>query len=144
MKLATLFRVLIVGDLVLSLLGMFVDFVPGMIPAELLAAFEATLEPGSLLLPVILAVVGGLLYLVAIFGLLCFASWAPMLALVVIEFRVFLAPWAGPVVQSGWADSLFLASATCSGAVLALAFFSPLKERFMNNREKNGPVRSGR
>jgi hypothetical protein len=73
--------------------------------------------------------------LVSTVGLLFFKGWARTLSLYSTVFSLGLYPFLGPALTSGWSSALSEASFMIWGAVLALAYYSPLADRFMVKKD---------
>jgi hypothetical protein len=71
-----------------------------------------------------------LLALVSMVGLFLFWRPARPLYLVTTAAGLFLTPFFGPYVDAGWETAFGEAATIISGMVLALVYFSPLKELF--------------
>lgn len=131
-----LFRGFIILAVLLSILGAAIDLmVPGIVPAELAAAYASvsTIEDATLItlaglgvIALVLAIAG----IVALIGLYLFRSWGRRLSLWVTVLSVLIYPALGPAVYSGWALMLTTVSIMLWGAVLAMAYFSELSARF--------------
>jgi uncharacterized RDD family membrane protein YckC len=115
--------------------GLFDTFFPSTIPEALLfaqASEEGRSSSAMQIYVVLVALLVGLVgNLTAIIGLYTFQSWAPRVAVFITSFLIFLSPVIGASVSSGWASALSELSATLWGVVLAIVYFSPLKERFV-------------
>lgn len=131
----TAFRILIVCSILLGFASSLLDLLlPGLLSGELAAAIEN--EP----LPALFddqAVVVGIASVVALIagiastiGLFLFRHWGRSASLWLSFAALLLYPLFGATVYSGWAASLFELSSMTWGAVLALAYFSPLAARF--------------
>ncbi len=131
----TLFRYTIIAYIALAIFGGMFDLVfPSAIPETLSLAKEAndiklsSIELISIAIVGLVLLVGGI---AATIGLYLFLPWAPRLAVVVTALALFESPLLGADVTSGWSMALTSLSDTLWGAILALAYFSPLKERFL-------------
>lgn len=69
--------------------------------------------------------------LVVYFALYNFIKWAPRMLLLVVIADLVVTPFVGIAVISGFASLLFKLVMTCTGIVLALAYFSELKNDFV-------------
>ncbi len=127
------FRLLILASLLLQVASALVDSVfPQLLPAELASALDN--EP----LPPFMEqtwFIGGLILLAALMlagaaGLFWFKRWARPLSLGSTVAAYALLPFLGSHASSGLALALADAGAMLWGATLALAYFSPLRERF--------------
>ncbi len=63
-------------------------------------------------------------------GLFFFRRWARSVSLYVTILGFGLYPFLGPTVISPWSGALSDASFMLWGAILAIAYFSPLRDRF--------------
>lgn len=131
------FRDILIAYLFLSIFaGTFDHFFSALIPEALLQAqnaSEANRSAVSLIFVALLstiAVVGGI---VSVAGLYLFRPWAPRLAVVVTVLALFIWPFQGVCISSGYSIVLSSLSTTLWGIILASAYFSPLKERFVAN-----------
>jgi hypothetical protein len=125
-----LFRCATLGSLFLAWLAVAVDFLPGMVPANVLAAVESNLQPGDLF-PAAVASIGiTVVSIAATLGLVFFQPWSRPLALVTTLASLAVYPFVPAMPQSGWASMLFYLSAFAWGVALALAYHSPLSARF--------------
>lgn len=140
MSATTVFRALILGALAFAVSATAVDFIPGVIPDRLLAAVDAELQsqlsPGALFPQLIASVLVGVLWLVSAAGQFAFARWARPLALAVTVVNVALDPLLPATVHSGWASSAMHVSHLAWGAVLAMAYWSPVRLRFADGRRR--------
>ena len=130
------FRALILVSVVAGLAGGFVDFLcPSLVSAALSAAVES--EPPPVLLVenpwVSLAILGPVFIagVVSTVGLLFLRRWARTLSLVVLGAGFAVTPFIGSTLSSGLSYALTEFAATTWGAVLAVAYFSSLSERFL-------------
>ena len=131
----TAFRALIVCSILLGLAGSLLDFLfPGLLSTELAAAIEnepvpALFDAHPLLVGMvtIAALVAGIASTV---GLFLFRRWGRTASLWLSAAALLLYPPFGATVYSGWAASVVELSSMTWGAVLALAYFSPLAARF--------------
>ena len=134
---ATAFRCLVIVSIALQLLASCIDaFFPSLIPPELSSATESvtlsTVFESPWFIRFLITFVA-LLYAANI-GLLFFRRWARTLSLwgTVVSFG--LLPLLGADISSGLANAIQELSSLLWGAVLAIAFFSPLRERFSSVR----------
>ncbi|CAD6872466.1 hypothetical protein [Methylomonas fluvii] len=130
----TQFRYTLLTYMVLAILGGVFDFVfPFFIPESLRNAQEASDANLSLIVLICLAILILVLLVslaVVIVGLYLFRPWARRLAVVITVLALFVWPLLGINVASGWSLVLTDLAGTLWGAILALIFFSPLKECF--------------
>ena len=130
------FRFLVVLSVLLDFASAFLDTLfPGLIPSSIAQAFEN--EPLAIPLEgwvwhaaLVLAVTVVILYIVGAVGLCFFKRWARsfFLYLTVLTFAFY--PILGVIVSSTWSGALSDMSSLLSGGILALAYYSPLRERF--------------
>jgi hypothetical protein len=131
----TYFRALILISVAAGVAGSFVDFLfPSLVSAALSVAVES--EPPPALLagnPWVLLAILGPFFLVGIastIGLFYFRRWARTLSLVVLGAGFILTPFLGATLSSGLSYALIEFSTTTWGAALAIAYYSPLSQRF--------------
>jgi O-antigen/teichoic acid export membrane protein len=129
------YRVLLLTSLVLGIVGAVFDAVfPSALPTNFAQAQEAHEDSLSASV-IVLAAVGGLIGLVigvaSAVGLYLFRPWAPRLALAITVLAFPLVVLLGATALSGWSMAIAELSSTLWGAVLALTYFSPLRERFV-------------
>jgi len=128
------FRGLIVLSVLLAVCGAAVDTLfPTLIPQSLSVALEN--EPphnifDNLVLSFLLFVPLGVLAIASTVGLFFLKRWARSLALASTALGFGMYPFLGPSVGSAWASAFSDASSLAWGAVLAIAYFSPLRDRF--------------
>ena len=125
-----LFRASAIGSLAFVLLAVGVDFLPGMVPENVLSAVEINLEPGQLFLVAIAGLLVGVAGFVATVGLVVFLPWSRPLAVASTVASLALYPFTPAMVQSGWASMLFYLSAFTWGIAISMAYFSQLSQRF--------------
>jgi len=130
-----LLRTLVVLEFSLAILAGAVSWATeSSLPEPLRAYVQAQAErewPDRYL--VMLAAIGGpllLAYVVASVGLFLFWRPARPLYLVTVIGGVLLTPALGPYVDSGWGEMLGAVGGMVTGAILALIYFSPLKELY--------------
>ncbi len=127
------FRLLICLHLVLAGAGTVTAFLHEPFSPELAAAYAN--EPSVWLednVWFLLAMVVALLipWIAGIVGLFLFKRWGRSVSLCATFATLVIYPLLGPTLYSGPESTLFEASTLCWGAVLALAYYSPLRERF--------------
>ena len=131
----TIFRCLIVCSVLLIVAAGVVDWLfPSLISQSLTSALENEPVPSFLenypfislavLLPWLAAV------LASTVGLLFFQRWARSIALYSTLLGLVFYSFFGPELSSALASALTDASSMAWGAVLALAYYSPLSDRF--------------
>lgn len=130
------FRALILVSVAAGFAGSFVDCLfPSLISAALSAALENEPPPAllaespwlwlAILCPLVIAGIASTI------GLFLFRPWARTLSLGVLGIGFAVAPFIGSTLSSGLAYALLEFAATTWGAVLAIAYFSPLNQRFL-------------
>jgi hypothetical protein len=76
----------------------------------------------------------------SVIGLFFFRRWARPLYLVTTILATLLLPVSGPYVASGWSQMIDELGLIVSGVILALIYWSPLKELF--KRPTSLPIQS--
>jgi len=126
-------RVLIVANLILIAVGAVVGIVGKAWLPDPLRVFEQSRAADitatdwilfGVSIPMLIALV------VASIGLLLFSRPARPLYLAIIIVDILLTPCWGPYVTTGWARALEAVSYIINGVVLALIYFSPLRDLF--------------
>jgi len=138
-----LFRSTLLASIVLGIAGSTADIAfPQLIPQQLHDAHDAlAAEEVEEYVPFyvgigaagVLLVLGGL---AAAVGLWLFRTWAPVLAVCMTVLAYAIYPFLGHTLTSALASALEELSATLWGVVLALAYFSPLKQRFSRTEDR--------
>lgn len=127
------FRLLILLYLIFSIVTLVVSLTASYSDA-LSAAFEQETANVMLQSPWVLLGLGSLLlliaWLVALAGLLLFKRWARGWALYTSLALLTLHPLTGPSLSSGLENALLETTNLLWGAILALAYFSPIAESF--------------
>lgn len=131
-----LFRFLLVLSVLTAIVGAVISCV-GAVPQELQAYLDEQSEAASTSKTIVVLVIALLvliLALVATVGL--FVFWRPARPLTLVTWVVgfLITPLLGPTIDSGWATAFYELSAGMSGAVIALAYCSPIKELFERSR----------
>ncbi|HWN93509.1 MAG TPA: hypothetical protein VNT99_00630 [Methylomirabilota bacterium] len=130
----TLLRFLIIANLALAIMIIVVDLVSASsLPEPLRAYRQAELESGITgrdLVLLKLAIPLLIVMLLSNIGLLVFWRPARPLYLVTLVAGSAWTPFAGPYVASGWSQSLQDTSLIVMGVVLALIYWSPLKDLY--------------
>ena len=129
------YRALLLASVVFGILSALFDTVfPSALPAAFVqaqAAYDSSLTTLSLLF----GGIGGLVLLVigvtSTVGLYQFRPWAPRLAVITTALALPLISLLGTTASSGYAIALNEISFTLWGAVVALAYFSPLRDCFV-------------
>ena len=134
------FRILLVLSWLLVIAGVVVSFATkNSLPSELQSYLErvenAPLTNGEIVLAVV-DITFVVFAIVLTVGLYRFRRWAKTLLPVSYVLGLVLIPVNGPYVESGWVSILFYSGSLMDGIILALVYFSPLKEFF----ETNGDV----
>lgn len=130
-----IFRALILTTVALGIFGSLFDAIfPTALPVAFVQAQEA--QDSLLSTPsVLLGGMGALVLLVigvaSTVGLYQFRPWAPRLAVIATVLALLLAPLLGASACSGYAMALHEMSSMLWGAVVALAYFSPLRDCFV-------------
>jgi hypothetical protein len=130
-----IFRTLVALSVILELASVGVDLLfTDLISPELAIAIEK--EPTSdifenhpfislaILIPYFVAAFAGVV------GILLFKHWGRALSLYSTVLGCFIFPFLGSIASSGLSYALDDAAYTLWGAALALAYFSPISERF--------------
>lgn len=130
-----LFRWLLAANLFLALLASFVDVIfPSLIPQVLWDAqakmSETDAESDSLAWWLAIGVVLLTLAAASYLGLYLFKPWGRRLAVLTTLLAIPLYFPIGPVIQSAVSTLLLESAMIIWGAILAMAYFSPLKTRF--------------
>ncbi|HVK53934.1 MAG TPA: hypothetical protein VM532_02790 [Burkholderiales bacterium] len=135
----TKFRGLVLFSVLLEIGSATVDLlIPDLLSNSLSQALENEPLPSvlnNLWLSFLLFVPWLVITLVSTVGLLFFKGWARTLSLYSTVFSLGLYPFLGPALTSGWSSALSEASFMIWGAVLALAYYSPLADRFMVKKD---------
>ena len=139
------FRWLLVLYVVVTLAAMGAAFVPGGYSQELADAFAQ--EPESwffrhiwlalaVALPLLAAIIAG------VAGLFFFKRWGRTVSLYATILSLVLYVFSGPEIYSAWESALFEVSSLLWGAILALAYYSPIASRLgVSNSFKPKPLR---
>lgn len=133
-----IFRVIVVVAVLSALFSVFLSLAgERLLPVELqyylqrAAAQEAERGMAILALGIPILVVS----VVVAVGLFLFWPWSRPLALIVTVASVVFTPVAGPIVESGWVGMFSELSSLLWGAVLASAYWSPIKDHFVRKAE---------
>ena len=130
----TIFRILIVCSVVLGTGAAFLDTLfPELLPQSIAQAVENEPLPAlfdnlwltvTIFLPVLIIVI------ISTIGLFFLKAWARALAFysTILSFAMY--PFFGPILSSAWSSALTEASSLLWGAILAIAYYSSLRERF--------------
>lgn len=139
---STQFRALLLFSVSTGLASAFIDSLfPALIPDALSAAWEreSPFDPDietvwllvALLVPWLVASVASTV------GLFFYWHWARPTALIVAVLGLAVSPLLGPGLASGWSSALLEASFLSWGAVLALAYWSPIGQRFVRQPDRS-------
>ncbi|CAN5164197.1 hypothetical protein BH11PSE11_BH11PSE11_17990 [soil metagenome] len=132
-----MFRSMIIASFVLALSPLDELVFPGLIPKSIADAVEGQPIPAifdHLWLAAAIFLPWAIVSLAGIAGLLFFKRWARSVCLWTTALGFCLYPLLGTQVSSGLAAGLSEVSFTLWGAVLALAYCSPLSERFQGGQ----------
>lgn len=130
----TIFRGLVVLSVLLSIASATIDaLLPSLLPHALSQAYENVPLPAMAETPLWLVLLVPWLgvAMVSTVGLFFFKGWARLLSFLSTTFGFALYPLLGITLSSGWSSALSDASWVTWGAVLALAYYSPLSGRFV-------------
>lgn len=124
------FRAMMLGSLALGVTAILLDTMsPNLLPQELRlvdAALMKNIPDSVLIIGLLYAIVG----IIAFIGLFLFKPWARTLNVALVPVALAFWPLAGYTVSSGWAQALDYIALILWGAVLAVAYLTPLSERF--------------
>ena len=128
------FRILLVLGWLLAAAGVVLSFMtesslPPEIQSYLQRMEDAPLAQGEIVLGVvdITFIVFGVVLTI---GLFRFKRWAKTLLPMFYALGFVLLPVNGPHVETGWASMMFYLGSFVDGLILALVYFSPLRESF--------------
>jgi magnesium-transporting ATPase (P-type) len=131
-----LFRTLILTALFLSMAGaMVTSLTASLLPPEIQAYLDAASQDvptSQVVLLVILFVVTIPLMCAAVVGLCLFWPPARGLYLWITIVSVALTPLFGPYCDYGWGQTFLAAADILEGVILALVYWSPVKDYFEN------------
>ena len=129
-----LFRGMILASIAISTMGVLVQLAfPGLIPEAIHTADQQALDnipPQRLFLGLGWIVIYFIAGVVGIIGLYLFKSWARPLNVFLVLGLVTVWPIFGYNLSSGWSQAFFDIAAITWGAVLGMAYFSVVRERF--------------
>ena len=130
----TVFRVLVVGEIVLGVLSILVySFTQFTLPEPLRAYEEMDSQTAVTARELILVALAALLLvliLISSIGLILFWRPARTLFAFTVIFGLLITPFFGPHVNTGWDTPLEEAASIITGIILALAYYSPLSVLF--------------
>ena len=128
------FRAFLVASIAAGLLGGLLDLaLPSLIPQLLREAQDALTSPELTRRDILLLIVGLPLLLGAVacaVGLYRFRPWAPRASIYLTIGSLVIYPLLDVTVVSQWSLLLTESGAILWGAMLAMAFLSPVKEHF--------------
>jgi hypothetical protein len=139
------FQMFLTAHILAMLAAVAASFLPGGYSAQLRAAYENEPywlqdAPLAVVAPVVLLALSAII--AGIVGLYRLKRWGRSLSLATTIGFSLLIPFSGPMVASGLEDSLWELSSILWGAVLALAYYSPVAAGFhANNSSKPTPLR---
>lgn len=135
-----IYRALILASIATGIAGGLTDsMIPSAVPTILSEAFDEysdTLPESGFLTIGIASIVLLLVGIISTVGLYFFRPWAPFLAVFATVLAYPFSVLIGPTVISGWSWALFDMSSALWGAVLALTFFSHIKNHFIKMRQQ--------
>jgi hypothetical protein len=125
---------LILASIAIGIGGALIDLmIPSALPSVLSQAldeYSETLPESELLVIGIASIILLLVGIVSTIGLYFFRPWAPLLTVLVTVIAYPFTVLIGPTVISGWTMALMDLSTMLWGAVLALTYFSHIKNHF--------------
>jgi hypothetical protein len=132
------FRSLMLASLAFTILALILDItVPALVPEIVRFAEEQywnQTSTGGLVFRLVIFILYVVASLVAFVGLYLFKPWARPTNFILAALVIFVSPAMGHVVLSGLAQGLGEIALLLWGAVLALAYFSSISERFKSER----------
>lgn len=134
-----IFRLFIIGSLVLGVAGAILDLIfPSLLPEILEDSWEAYTLQGDAWTTIAIsggvAVVFLMIGIVAAVGLLMLKLWARPVGLWFTILSLLAYPLFGAVLQSSWAAMLTEASTLMCAAALTMAYCSDLRVKFGDDR----------
>lgn len=133
-----LLRTLIVAELLIAIISVVVSlFTEFMLPEPLRAFLEAESEAEITMRDVVMIAVGIpliILLLVSSIGLFFFWRPARILYSLAVILGLAMTPFFGPYVDAGWGTTFEEASIVISGVILALIYFSPLRDFYEKSK----------
>jgi hypothetical protein len=134
----SLFRKLLLLSILCAAMGGLLDIaIPTLIPEPLYQAQQEVDQSVSSNEFMVLLLVGiplVIVYIVSAVGLFYFLPWAPRLAILATILSFAIYPLLGYALSSGWALALIDFSTMLWGGVLALAYCSPIRKRFVRRK----------
>lgn len=136
------FRALLLLSILSGILAVSIDAIfPSLLPASIAQAVEdEPLHPlfDSVPALVILLVLPIVLMIASTIGLFLLKPWARAISFYSTIYSLAATPFLGVAASSGWSNALLAVSAYSWGAVLALAYFSSISEKFTSSGASNG------
>jgi hypothetical protein len=139
------FRIFVITTFVVSTIGALIDpLFPELLPEQIRLANEISVKEILeselkmiifLCLSAFIAIAG----IASILGLVMFKQWAPKLTLVATLVSYFILAMAGPIGMSGIAIALTTLSLNMFGAIVAIAFLSPIAVEFKGDSHNPHP-----
>ncbi|MEK7855071.1 MAG: hypothetical protein AAB288_03200 [Acidobacteriota bacterium] len=127
-------RTLIVAEIFLGIISIFVSLLTeSSLPEPLRAFLEAESEAEVTAREMMMLAVGiPLIVLLFVSSIGLFFFWRParILYLITVGIGLLLTPFFGPYVDAGWGTTFEEAAVIVSGVILALVYFSPLKDLY--------------
>jgi hypothetical protein len=141
MDLVKLFRMLIIGEVVLFAATIAVSLLVTEPPAEVTAYLEGTgagplfdaMEHGPLSMQIVVGVFGAALflaYIASLIGMWSFRRWARTTYIGIWVLSLVLLPASGSSLSNAVESTVEYLSAAVSGALLAALLFEPVRARF--------------
>ena len=130
------FRVIVIAYVVSIFVAVFAGLMQAGYTPELRAAYAAEpfwLANVSLAILVPLLILAAVISITGIVGLFLFKPWGRSLSLWLTIVGTPLTAIAGPTLASGFESAAWEASTLLWGAILALAYFSPVADRFLSH-----------
>ena len=127
-------RTLIVAEIALGIISVVLSLLTESALPEPLRAFvkaesEAEMTP-RIMIMIATTVPAIILWILSSVGLFFFWRPARILYLIVNVAGLLVAPFFGPYVDAGWGTAFDEAAILVSGVILALIYFSPLKDLY--------------
>lgn len=128
-----LFRIMLLAEIPIAVLGGTAEYVFDQVPAGVRTAYDNALSDASvgwMITTGILALVLVACALIVLIGLYQFRPWARKANLLVGGFGLIATVMVGYFVESGAASACYTLASYLWGAVAATSYFSNLSERF--------------
>ena len=131
----TQFRTLLIAAVALGLLGAFVDVLFPTLVEEAFQQAQQTVDEKTsrtrLLVTVAVAIPVLVVYLVSLFGLFKFRSWAPRVSIAGTLLTVLVWPLFGTMAMSGLSLAISYFASYLWGAVLLAAYTPTIRQHFL-------------